>query len=484
MSENIKQNTLKGLLWNAIDRFGYQLVITLVGIITARVLPEEDFGVVAVLIIFTNIATSIVDSGLATSLVRSPKVDEKDYSSMFAFNLLVSVLLYLLLFFAAPSIERFNNIDNLALYARVLFLQVLTQSFGLVQYVKLLRSFAFKETARINVLAVVFSGILVVSLALFGFGVWALLLQALLYSCFRTTMLWIWGDWRLNFFFSGRILRNHLKFSSSFMMGRILSRSFSQVYYSFIGKHFTLQDTGYYYQSNKWGETPSMLISSIIQGTTLTTLASIQNDYPRFLNACRKSMQTLAFVLFPAVFCAIAVAEPAFVLVLTDKWLPSVPYFQLLCFAGIFFSLIDLNTNFLNVKGKANYTLWLELSQLTLALLVLWLTYPFGILSIIYGQIGVRLVLYGISTWVSSKVYGYGLFKQLKDIGPSFVVSLIAFAVVWTSGYFIGDTSYLVRLLLQCAIFVLVYLLGSHLISNVVWFELLEIGKRKLSKWK
>ncbi|PRD53940.1 lipopolysaccharide biosynthesis protein [Sphingobacterium gobiense] len=484
MSENIKQNTLKGLFWNAIDRFGNQLAITLVGIITARVLPEEDFGVVMVLTIFTTIATSIVDSGLATSLVRSVKVDEKDYASMFAFNLLVSILLYLLLFFSAPAIERFYHTDNLALYARVLFLQILTHSLGLVQYVKLLRRFAFKETARINVLAILFSGILVVSLALLGFGVWALLFQTLLYSCFRTVMLWIWGDWQLNFFFSASILRQHLKFSSSFMLGRILSRSFSEVYNSVIGKHFPLQQRGYYSQANRWGGTPSTLISSIIQGTTLTTLTSIQNDYPRFLNACRKSMQTLAFVLFPAVFCAIAIAEPAFVLVLTDKWLPSVPYFQLLCLAGIFFSLIDLNTNFLNVKGKADYTLWLELSQLILALLVLWLTYPFGILSIIYGQIGVRLVLYGINTWASSKVYGYGLFKQLRDIGPSFMMSLVAFAVVWTLAYFIGDTSYLVRLLLQSGIFVVVYLLGSHLIRNVVWLELLEIGKRKLSKWK
>lgn len=484
MSENIKQNTLKGLFWNAVDRFGYQLAITLVGIITARVLPEEDFGVVAVLMIFTTIATSIVDSGLGTSLVRSSKVDERDYSSMFVFNLLVSVMLYLLLFFAAPAIERFNNIDNLALYARVLFLQILTHSLGLVQYVKLLRRFAFKETARINVLAVIFSGILVVSLALFGFGVWALLLQALLYSCFRTIMLWIWGDWRLNFFFSGSALRKHLRFSSSFMMGRILSRSFSEVYYSFIGKHFSLQQTGYYSQGNRWGVTPSMLISSVIQGTTLATLSSIQNDYPRFLNACRKSMQTLAFVLFPAVFCAIAVAEPAFVLVLTDKWLPSIPYFQLLCFAGIFFSLIDLNTNFLNVKGKAHYTLWLELSQITLALLVLWLTYPFGILNIIYGQIAVRLVLYGINTWASRKVYGYGLFKQLKDIGPSFVMSLVAFAAARTLAYFITDVSYLVMLCLQSTIFVSVYILGSHLSGNSVWLELLEIGKRKLSEWK
>ncbi len=484
MSENIKQNTLKGLFWNAIDRFGYQLVITLVGIIIMRISPVEDFGVIAVLVIFTTISTAIVDSGLATSLVRSRHVDEKDYSSMFVFNLAASVLLYLLLFFSAPAIERFNSIDNLTLYARVLFLQLVVHSFGIVQYVKLLRNFDFKRTARINVVSVICMGIVAISLALMGFEVWAVLLQPLLYSFFRTSFLWIWGNWRISFFFSGSSLRQHLQFSLSFMVGNVLGKSFSQIYYSFIGKHFTEQDTGYYYSANKWGETPNLLISSIIQGTTLSTLTPIQNDYPRFLNACRKTIQTLAFVLFPVSFCAIAVAEPGFIFILTEKWIPSIPYFQWLCFAGIFISLTDLNVNFLNIKGKSNYTLWLELCKFVIAMLVLWGTYRLGVLHIIYGQLGVRLLFYGITGWVSGQVYGYGFWKQVVDIFPAFLTSLAAFLAAWGIAYFIGDVPHLVLLFVQSTIFVLVYITGSHVSRNTVWLELLEIGKRKLPKRK
>ncbi|HLT86768.1 MAG TPA: lipopolysaccharide biosynthesis protein [Sphingobacterium sp.] len=484
MSENTKQNTLKGLFWNAIDRFGYQLVITLVGIIIMRISPVEDFGVIAVLVIFTTISTAIVDSGLATSLVRSRHVDEKDYSSMFVFNLAASVLLYLLLFFSAPAIERFNSIDNLTLYARVLFLQLIVHSFGIVQYVKLLRNFDFKRTARINVISVICMGIVAISLALMGFEVWAILLQPLLYSAFRTSLLWVWGNWQISFFFSGSSLRRHLQFSLSFMVGNVLGKSFSQIYYSFIGKHFTEQETGYYYSANKWGETPNLLISSIIQGTTLSTLAPIQNDYSRFLNACRKTMQTLAFVVFPVSFCAIAVAEPAFIFILTDKWIPSIPYFQWLCFAGIFISLTDLNVNFLNIKGKSDYTLWLELCKFVIAMLVLWATYRLGILYIIYGQLAVRLLFYFLNTIVSGVVYGYGFWKQLRDIFSSFLASLGAFLAAWGAAYFIADASHLILLLVQSTIFVLVYITGSHVSRNAVWLELLEIGKRKLPKRK
>lgn len=484
MSENTKQNTLKGLFWNAIDRFGYQLVITLVGIIIARMSPVEDFGLVAVLMIFTTISTALVDSGLATSLVRSPVVDEKDYSTMFVFNLLVSTLVYLLLFFFAPAIERFNNIDNLAFYARIMFLQVVVHSFGIVQYVKLLRNFDFKRTARINVISVICMGTVAVSLAVMGLEIWAILLQPLLYALFRSSLLWFWGNWRISFLFSAPSLRHHLRFSLSFMVGNVLGRSFSQIYYSFIGKHFTEEQTGYYYQANRWGETPNLLISSIIQGTTLSTLAPIQNDYPRFLNACRKTIQTLAFVLFPVSFCAITVAEPAFIVVLTDKWIPSVPYFQWLCFAGIFISLTDLNVNFLNIKGKSNYTLRLELGKFALAALVLWQTYAFGILAIIYGQLAVRLLFYGVNTLVSGRVYGYGLWKQLQDILPPFLASLGAFLAVWGVSHLLADLPLLLLLAIQGMLFVGLYLTVIHLSRNSVWLELLEIGKRKLSKRK
>ncbi|KGE14394.1 lipopolysaccharide biosynthesis protein [Sphingobacterium deserti] len=482
MSENTKQNTLKGLFWNAIDRFGNQFVITVVGIITARILTPNDFGVLAVLMIFSTIATTFVDSGLATSLVRSPKVEEEEYATMFVFNLAVSVLLYGILFFAAPYLERFNDIEGLALYARVLFLQLIVHSFGIVQYVKLLKNFSFKQTARINVFAIVFSGTTVVSLALLGFGVWAILLQPVLYSSFRTAMLWLWGDWKINLSFSFDVLKKHLRFSVSFMVGSMLGKVFSQGYYAFIGKHFSLAETGFYLQANKWGETPNMLISSVIQGTTLSTLTPIQDDYPRFLNACRKSMKTLGFLLFPVSLCAIAIAEPAFTYFLSDKWAASICYFQLLCFAGMFISLTDLNVNFLNIKGKSDYTLWLEVIKIATAVAVLLATFRFGILSIIFGQIGIRIAFYCVSTFFSGKIYGYHFFRQLRDLSFSFFISVVAFCLAMLFSHFFPNIHDLILLSLQSIIFVMVYIVGNHLGRNEIWMELVNMGKRKLAR--
>lgn len=482
MSENTKQHTLKGLFWNAIDRFGNQAVTTVVGIITARVLDPGDFGVVGVLLIFSTISTAFVDSGLATSLVRAPQVKEKDYSTMFVFNLLVSSVLYIILFFAAPAIERFNEIPGLAVYARVMFLQLLIHAFGIVQYVKLLRNFAFKSTARINVFAIIISGAIVISLAVGGFGVWALLLQPVLYSLFRTAFLWYWGNWRLDLSFSKASLDAHLSFSLSFMVGSMLSKIFSPMYYSFIGKHFTTAQTGFYYQANKWGETPNLLLSSIIQGTTLSTLAPIQNDFPRFLNACRKSVRSLAFVLFPVSLCAITVAEPGFIFFLGEKWLDSIIFFQILCFAGIFISLADMNVNFLNIKGRSKLTLWLEVFKIGLAAVVLWLTYTHGVLYIVYGQLGIRLLFFFVSAFLSGRIYGYTALLQLRDIVPALLLSVVAFAAAYCLLLLLPQIGDLVRVFLQGMVFCAVYIAGCHLSKNEIWMELFGLVKKKIGK--
>lgn len=482
MSENTKKLTINGLFWNAVDRFGNQAVVTIVGIITARLLVPEDFGVIAVLLIFSTIATSFVDSGLATSLVRTKVVNELDYSTMFVFNLTISCSLYFILFFAAPYIERYNEIKGLTLYARILFLQIIVHSFGIVQYVKILKNFQFNLTAKINFLSVFLSGLIAVIIAWLGFGVWALLLQPVLYSTFRTIMLWLWGDWKLNLRYSSASLRNHASFSLSFMFSNMIGKVLSPFYYSFIKTHFTLVETGYYYQGNKWGETPNLLLSSIIQGTTLSTLTPIQDDLPRFLNACRKTMSTLAFVLFPVSFLAICVAKPGFVFALTDTWLPSVVFFQLLCFAGLFTSLTDMNVNFLNIKGRSKFSLTLEIIKVSLAMVLLFFTYKHGILAIIYGLIAVRIICYIISTIMSGKVYGYRFFTQIKDILPSFLISAFAAGIAYLPLYFNLTSHYLILIVVQTIIFAIIYIGINHILGNDIWTELLGLLKKKISK--
>ncbi|WP_156306558.1 lipopolysaccharide biosynthesis protein [Sphingobacterium endophyticum] len=482
MSENTKNITLKGLFWNALDRFGNQAIVTIVLIITGRILLPEDFGIVGMLAIFSVIATSFVDSGLATSLVRTKVVDEKDYSSMFVFNLAISSILYLILFFAAPYIEAYNGVPGLALYARVLFLQIIVHSFGIVQYVKILKNFQFNITARINLLSIFFSSIIVITLALLGFGVWALILQPLLYTVFRTVMLWIWGDWKLNLTYSTASLKTHFSFSLSYMVSNMIGKILSPFYSSFIGKHFGTMEAGYYYNGNKWGETPGQMITAIIQGTTLSTLTPIQDDLPRFLNACRKSMSSLAFILVPVSFLAICVAKPAFVVVLTEKWLPSVVLFQLLCFAGLFTSFTDLNANFLSIKGRSKYFLSLEIIKISLAFIILFFTYKQGLVAIASGLIIVRIICYIIASIMSAKVYGYNLLLQTKDLAPSFIISAIAASVAYLPLYFNLISQYTLLVIIQSLIFVIIYIGANHLLKNEIWLEVLGLIKKKLIK--
>lgn len=482
MSENTKNITIQGLFWNALDRFGNQAIVTIVGIITARILTTEDFGVVAVLMIFSVIATSFVDSGLATSLIRTKVVEEKDYSTMFTFNLMVSVIIYLILFFSAPYIEQYNNVSGLALYARILFLQIIVHSFGIVQYVKILKQFKFKLTTRINVLAILFAGILVILIALLGFGVWALILQPLLYTFFRTLMLWIWGNWKVNFFFSPASLKNHFAFSISFMFSNMLGKILSPFYSFFLGRHYSSDDVGIYFQGNKWGETPGTTITAIIQGTTLSTLTPIQDDAPRFLNATRKTMSTLAFTLIPISFLAICVAKPGFIYFLTDKWIPSIPIFQILCLASIFTSLTDLNVNFLNIKGSSKFFLRLEIIKVSLAILFLFLTYQNGLLMIAVGLMTVRVICFIIAAIMSGKVYGYQIWMQAKDLLPTVLVSIVAAFFAYLPLYLNLITHDLALIIVQTLIFVIIYLGASHVLKNDIWLEILGMLKKKLAK--
>jgi len=211
-------------------------------------------------------------------------------------------------------------------------------------------------------------------------------------------------------------------------------------------------------------------------------LAPFQNDYPRFLNACRKTMSTLAFVLFPVSFCVIAIAEPAFVSVLGERYHASVIFFQWITFAGIFMSLSDLNVSFLNIKGKSNITLSLEIFKILFALVVLLCTYHAGVQAIIYGQVIVRFVFYIISTIYSDKIYGYNWLLQFKDTISPFVISVFCAFTAYLPIYFNLPIVNGLLFILQGSIYFLLYLLINHVIGNAIWIELLQVLKSKLKK--
>ncbi|MFZ4263223.1 lipopolysaccharide biosynthesis protein [Sphingobacterium sp. HJSM2_6] len=481
MSENTKHITIKGLYWNAIDRFGSQAVTMIIGVVLANLLDPENYTVIAAINIFTVIATSFVDSGLATSLVRSKEVGERDYSTIFTFNILVSISLYSLLFFLAPWIEKFQGIDNLSTYARVLFLQLIIHSFGIVQYVKVLKRFDFNIVAKANVISILCSGIFVCILAYYGYGIWALVLQMPIYSSIRTLLFWCWGDWKFHISFDFSIIKKHLSFSFMFMMANMLGKLMSPLYTFMMNKVVSPNESGQYYNGNRWGETPNMLISSIIQGTTLSTLAPIQDDQPRFLNACRKTMSSLAFALFPVSFLAICVADPAFKTFLGKEWIPSIPMFQWLCFSGIFIALTDMNVNFITIKGKSKFGLRLELVKLFLAVLVFYFTYPYGVFGIIYGQIAVRITCYLIACRMSKPVYGYQILAQLKDLFPSLLISLIAGVLAYLPLYYQFVSNKLLLIAIQTIIFAIIYLSINHLIKNAIWLEILSLLNKKFA---
>lgn len=477
MSSNIKQATITGLIWNAVDRFGQQFLYVITGIIMARILSPENFGIIGLLTIFSTIGTSLADSGFGTALLREKQVEEIDYSSMFVFNLSISLFIYCILFFSAPYIADFFNIPSLKIYARVIFIAIPIYALGIVQYIKLLRAHNFKLSAKINVTALFLSSICAVGIAVLQFGEWALVFQVVLYPTFRSFLLWTFGNWTLSFVFAYDSFAKYIKFSVNFVVANLLNKLFPQMYFAFLGKIYPINQVGYYVQANKYADIIGLLINSVLQGVALTTLSKIQDEKARFINACRKLTRLLSFLLFPFAVGAICVAKPAVLLILTEKWSPSIPLFQLLCIAGVIVTLSDTNVNFLNIKGKSHLSLRLEFFKVVLAFVVLLLTYPLGLVNIVLGQIAVRLFCYLLLMIVVNKQVGYNFLEQIKDLLPYAVLSILMGMIMLVPKLFLENN--LALLITQCLVGFVFYIGSAKVLKSKVLDELIEVTKTK-----
>ncbi len=480
MSSNIKQATISGLIWNAVDRFGQQALFIVTGVILGRILMPENFGLIGLLAIFSTIGTSLVDSGFGTALVREKHVDEIDYSSMFVFNLAISIALYVVLFLCSPLIADFFNQPQLSLYARVVFLAIPINAFGIVQYIKILRSHAFKTNAKISVLSLFLSSCGAIAFALFDYGVWALVFQIVLYPVFRTFLLWYWGTWKVSFQFVGASLKKYMGFSVSFVISNLLNKLFPQMYFAALGRVYSMNQVGYYVQANKYSDIASQLVSSIVQGASLSTLGAIQDEKERYLNACRKVIRLLSFLLFPMAVGAICVARPAIILVLTEKWSPSVELFQLLCVAGVFLTLSDANINFLNIRGKAKLSLKVEVFKIGLAIVGLVFTINYGLVIIIIGQIVVRFICYIVVAFINQRIIQYKMLDQLKDIIPYAALSILMGGVMLLPKLFVED--FIILLLVQSVLGFVFYIGIAKVLRSNVLEEILQILRNKILK--
>jgi O-antigen/teichoic acid export membrane protein len=464
MTTSLKQKSINGMLWTVGERLSVQAVQLLVQIFLARLLDPAQFGLIGMLLIFTAVAQSIMDSGFGSALIQKKDADQTDASSIFFFNLILGVILALLLFLAAPLISKFYLQPALTTITRVLSLTLIINAFSLVQKSLLAKKMDFKTQMKISLLAVIISGVIGIVMAFRGFGVWSLVAQMVSKSLFQSIFLWLFNDWRPSAIFSLYSLKSMFSFGSKLLVSGLIDTVFNNIYQTFIGKVYSPTDLGFFSKAKSIETAAVQATGSSLGQVLFPSLVHFQDDVVNLKKAYRKTIKLSLFLHFPLMIGLWAIADPLFRFLLTDKWAPSIPYFQILCVAGLLFPLHVLNLNILKVKGRSDLFLRLEIIKKATVILAIVLTYRHGIMVMLYGQVITSIIAYLINSYYSGHLISYSQWDQIKDLLPAFGSAVIMGAAMYLGGL-IPTESHLLQIILQTVIGISVYSLISLKVS-------------------
>ncbi|MBN2610911.1 MAG: MOP flippase family protein [Bacteroidales bacterium] len=474
MTVSLKSRTIHGVFWSSVDTFGRQAIQFVISIIIARILMPADYGLIGMLTIFFGIAQSFVDSGFGVALIQKKNPTQTDYSTVFFFNIAVGLLFYTILFFSAPLIADFYKQPMLLNLTRVLGLSVIINSFSIVQANIFAKKIDFKTTAKISLITVLFSGTTGLFMAFHGFGVWSLAIQQIVALALNSILLWFFSKWKPDFIFSLTSLKTMFKFGSRLLASGLLEVLFTNVYNLVIGKVFSADKLGYYTQAQKIQTLPSNLIRSTISRVTFPVFSSIQDDDQRLKQGYRKTIKIIIFIVFPLMIGIMVVAESLIKVLLTDKWLPSVAFLQLLCIIGMTYPLSSINLNILKVKGRSDIFFRLEVIKKILIAISIAISLPFGIMALIIGRVILSFISFVLNIYYSGKLIDFSIKEQLSDIFPYFVLSLCMGIIIYLFGFLFDDNDIL-KLVFQVVLGAAVYIVGSYLYKFEAMQEALEI---------
>ena len=476
-SKSLKEKTLKGFFWNMLEKSSIQVSQLVLGILLARLLSPSDFGLIGMLVIFILIAELFAESGFSKALIQKQDRSEVDFSTVFYFNIGVSGLIYLGLFFSAPLIAQFYKTPELILLTRVMGLSVLINALVLVQKTKLVIDFDFKTLAKINFTSIFISGIISVLLAFSGWGVWALVAQSLIKAFIAAILFWYFGKWKPLRVFSKKSFKQLFSFGSKLLGAGLLAVISQNIYLIIIGRNFSASSLGFYTNAKKLSDTPSNFISSVIHTVSFPVLSSLQDNQDKMISVYRKLMKMTGFLALPVLVLLTVLAEPLIQIFLTDKWLPAVPLFQILCISKTLFIISGLNMNILNAIGRSDLYLKLDIIKMPIIILSIIITIPFGVKALVIGQSIVVLISFFINTYYPGKLLGYGFKKQMVDLFPAICLTLIMFLITYGTIYFLPTN--ILKLIVGIVIGVLSYGTIAYLMK---FQEFQEIKERLFNK--
>ncbi len=464
--DELRKKTVTGSFWTLFERFGYLAIQFVSNLVLARLLMPDDFGTIGVLIIFTTLSYVLIDSGLSSALVQKKDISEADKSTVFFTNLGLAVSVYGIIFFTAPLVAMYFHNPDIAKLLRVLELMVVIDAFSAIQTTMLSRDMNFKVLAKYKIISIIIAVAVSIALAYAGMGVWALVVQYLLFSLCRALLLWIRTKWRPVLVFSKSSFKSLFGYGSKLLLSQSIATLYEQFQSILIGRNFSAKDLGYYTQARQLMQIPVDSLGRVVNGVSFPAYSKLQNEREQLRLMARQNLQILVFVNTPLMFYLSTIAKPLLVFLYSDKWIDSIPYFQFLCLGyGIFSIIHNSSLTVLKSVGRTGSVLYLEIIKKVLGVaLLLCGMHFFGIKGIIYGLAINSFIELFLNGYFLNKEIKYGTWDQIKDLLPTVVLSLIASFAIFMFLRYVSIASNFLNLVITFVIFASLYLIGAYCI--------------------
>lgn len=480
MAESLKNRTVNGVVWSAIDRFSALGIQMICSLIVAHLLTPKDFGILGMIAVFSAIGMVLIDSGFGSALIRRNDATEIDYSSVFYFNIFISIISYIFLFYISPYIAYFYDIPELTTVCRITFLVIPINALGLIQNTRLIKNINFKSIAIVSLFSALMSGIAGIILAYYMRNVWALVIQNVSMYGLRTLLLWCISRWKPLLKFSMVSIKSMWKYSIN-LLGFGLIGSFTQnLYPLMIGKIYNATQLGYYSQADRLQKLPSTSITEVIQRVCFPVLSEIKDDIIRMREVYRKIIITTLFIIFPLMMLLIGISDELIIILMGAQWEQSIQYFKILCIVGALYPLHSINLNILNVVGKSNVSLKLEICRKTILIVFIIIFAQYSIVLFIWMQVIYSFIVLFINIFYSGREINYGIIDQIKDIIPTASLSIIPLILIILIGHIIQLENY-IMLLVKTSLYCFIYLGSNYLLKTEAYsFAISSIRNIKL----
>lgn len=433
--QSLKSKTVKGVGWSAVDNITQHLVTFVVGIVLARLLSPEDYGLLGIIAIFTTVCQTLINGGFTSALIRKKDATDDDYNTVFIVNLIMSLLLYGVIFICAPLIAEFFKREELIALTRVSSLGMIIGALAIVQRARLTKRIDFKAQTKISFTASVFSGFIGITMAFLGFGVWSLVAQMLSSRVIRTALLWVVNKWIPQLRFSSESFRDLFGFGWMMMLSGLLDTVWKELYQVVVGKFYSPATLGQYTRAKHYSKLFSSNLTMIIQRVTFPVLSNIQDDKERMVIVYRKMIKMTMFVTAISTFFLGAISEPLVYCLIGPKWHEAATYLPFICITGSFYPLHAINLNMLMVQGRSDLFFGLEIVKKIISIGPLMIGAFVGIIPMLFASIITSIIAYFINSYYSGKLLGYSSWMQIKDIAPSYRISIAVVLSVYFMKY-------------------------------------------------